>query len=233
MRVPAVVALAAGLFLAVAACSAANPTPIVIHTTPTPTTAPAPTPIIVYVTPTPAPTAAPTPTPAAASASASVTVPPTAKSSPSGSPTAAPSGPGAGCTGVSDPLKGAERQAFWVATANNESFAVYCGVVPNPWYFNGATSTYGKTGLVTAGYQTTTGLKIAISEGTFTAIGHGSSLGSASFGDLGGTLYAGTSSGFVLLVNPGTSKAYQAVGTGVTQATFTKLVAALIKVPKA
>ncbi len=231
MRGSAVVALAAGLILAVAACSSANPTEIVIYTTPTPTAAPTPTPVATPTpAPTPAPTAAPTPTPAAASATPTAT--PTAKASPSGSPGATPSGPAAGCTGVSDPLKGADRQAFWTATANNESFTVYCGVVPNPWYFSGASSTYGKTGLVTATYQTTTGFKIAISEGTFTAIDHGSSISTASFGDLSGQLYAGTSSGFVLLVNPGTSKAYQAVGTGVSQATFTKLAAALIKVPK-
>jgi hypothetical protein len=83
---------------------------------------------------------------------------------------------------------------------------------------------------VQASYQTTTGAWITIDEGSFTAAAHGASLGSASFGGQSGTLYAGSSSGFVLIVTG--VHPYQAVGTGLTKASFTGITAALIKVPK-
>jgi hypothetical protein len=224
MRAPAILAAASALLLALTACSSAGPTPIIIYTTATPAVTGTPTPVVTP-TPAPTPTAAPTDTSAAASATPTVAPSPT----PAGSPTPSPTpGPAAGCTG-------GNKQAnadFWVGTANHVSFAVYCGVVPSPWYFNGASSAYGPPGKVTADYKTTGGADITLSEGTFTASAHGASLGSASFGDQTGTLYAGTSGGFVLLVAPGTSHAYQAVGTGVTQAVFVSISAAVIKVAK-
>jgi len=223
MRAPAILAAASVLLLAVTACSSAAPTPIVIYTTATPVPTSAPTPVVTP-TPAPTPTAAPTDT-SAASATPVVTPPPTPPGSPTPSPTP---GPAAGCTG-------GNKQAnadFWVATANHVPFAVYCGVVPSPWYFNGASSAYGATGKVTSEYKTSGGADFAISEGTFTASTHGASLGSANFGDQSGTLYTGTSGGFVLLVAPGTNHAYQAVGSGMTQAVFVNMSAALMKVAK-
>ena len=225
MRAPAILAAASALLLAMTACSSAAPTPIIVYTTATPavtgtpTAAPTPTPV-------PTPTAAPTDTAAAASATpTAVPATPTPVGSPAPSPTP---GPAAGCTGGNKPA----NADFWVATANHVPFAVYCGVVPSPWYFNGASSAYGNTGKVTSDYKTTGGADITISEGTFTASAHGASLGSASFGDQAGTLYAGTSGGFVLLVAPGTNHSYQAVGTGLTQATFVSIAAGMMKVAK-
>ena len=224
MRAPAILTAASALLLAVTACVAAAPTPIIIYTTATPGVTGTPTP---EVTPTPAPTptAAPTDTPTAALPTPVITPAPT----PAGSPTPSPTpGPAAGCTGGNKPA----NADFWVATANHVPFAVYCGVVPSPWYFNGASSAYGNTGKVTSDYKTSGGADIALSEGTFAASAHGASLGSAHFGDLTGTLYAGTSGGYVLIVAPGTNHAYQAVGTGVTQATFVSISGALMKVAK-
>jgi hypothetical protein len=103
--------------------------------------------------------------------------------------------------------------------------------VPGPWFFATANSTWGSTGLLTAtyNYKTTGGARIDVSEGTFAAAAHTGSLGSAKFGDLSGSLYS-TSSGFVIYV-AGTH-AYQAIGTGVTQATFVSILAAMVKVAK-
>jgi hypothetical protein len=227
LRAPSVFAAAAALLLVVTACSAAKPSPIIVYVTasPTPVTTP---------TDTPPPTVAPTDTPTPAPPTPTAVPTPTPKPTPTPVPTPTPSGgPGAGCSGVSDPVKGADRLAFWTGTANNEPFTVYCGVVSNPWYFNLGNSTYGKTGAVTAEYKTTGGARIVLSEGTIATLAtHGASLGSASFGDLSGTLYADSGSGLVLVVAPGTAHAYQAVGTGVAQAAFTGITAALIKVPK-
>ncbi|MGD0122385.1 MAG: hypothetical protein ABSC46_07485 [Candidatus Limnocylindrales bacterium] len=117
-------------------------------------------------------------------------------------------------------------------------FSVYCGILPGGWFFNGSAYTQPNGGHVQAkySYKTSSGPSIVIDEGgdasKFTAVTPGASLGSASFGGLTGTMYAVSGGGFVLLVAPGTSHAYQAVGTGVTQATFVSISADLMKVAK-
>ena len=229
MRALAMGAAATALLIAVTACTAAAPTDIIVYTTATPAPTAPPTPIATP-TPIPTPTPAPTDTPVAGSPVAGSPVPGSAapSSAPSATPTAAPAtsaGPAGACSGASKP----ENAAFWASTANNEPFTVYCGVVPGPWIFASANSTWGSTGLLTATYQTTGGGRIDVSEGTFTAAAHTGSLGSAKFGDLSGSLYS-TSSGFV--INVAGTHAYQATGTGVSQATFVSIVAAMVKVAK-
>jgi len=224
MRAPAILTAAAALLLAVTACSSAAPTPIVIYTTATPTASGTPTPLVTP-TPTATPTSAPTNTPG-----------------PSATPTVAPSptpgasitpGPAAGCSGK------ATNQPFWVDTANHVPFTVYCGVVPSPWYFSAASSTYGNSGTVTATYKTSGGAVFMIQEGAFCTIGgsacssHDTVIGPGHFGDLIGSLDSlGPGMGFAIYVNAGTTHGYTATGTGVSQATFVNLAAALIKVPK-
>jgi len=228
MRLPAIPTAAAALLLAVTACSSAAPTPIVIYTTPTPAASGTPTPAGTQ-TPAATPTAVPTDTPGA---SATPTAVPTPSTSPTPGPTITP-GPAAGCSGK------ATNQPFWVDTANHVPFTVYCGVVPSPWYFNAASSTYGASGTVTATYKTSGGAVFTIQEGAFCTIGgsacspHDTVIGSAHFGDLTGTLDSlGPGLGFAIYVSAGTTHGYTATGTGVTQATFVNLAAALIKVPK-
>jgi len=224
MRALAMGAAATALLIAVTACSAAAPTDIIVYTTATPAPTAPPTPIATP-TPIPTPTPAPTDTPVAGSPVPGSAAP---SSAPSATPTAAPAtsaGPAGACSGASKP----ENAAFWASTANHEPFTVYCGVVPGPYAFLTANSTWGSTGLVTASYKTTGGGRIDVSEGTFTAAAHTGSLGSAKFGDLSGSLYS-TSSGFV--INVAGTHAYQATGTGVSQATFVSIVAAMVKVAK-
>ena len=235
-------AVALALLVAIAGCSSAKPTPIIVLVTPSPaqTEAETPTP-----EPTPeataTPEATPTDTPAAATATPSAS--PIASPSAASSSTLAPvpsmtPGPATACTGSSDPVHGAEYTAFWTAAAKALPFSVYCGVVPGGWFFNGSTYTQPNGGHLGAkySYKTTSGPSIQIDEGgdasKFTSVTPGATLGSAIFGDLPGTLYAGSSGGFVLQVAPGTARAYQAVGTGVTKATFVNIVDALMKVAK-
>ena len=222
-RATRIISLAAAVLL-VAACSSSTPTAIIVYTTPTPgpsaTATPEPTP-----TDTPVPTDTPAPTPTIAATPTPVASPTAAPS-----PTPAPTGPGTSCTGTSDPTRGAQNLAFWTGAANKLTFTVYCGVTPAPWFFNGGSYTQPSGGHVQASYKTITGGLITIDEGSFTAAAHGASLVSASFGDQSGTLYAGSSSGFVLIVTG--AHAYQAVGTGLSQSAFTSITAALVKVPK-
>jgi hypothetical protein len=222
-RATRIVSLAAAMLL-VAACSSSTPTAIIVYTTPTPgpsaTATAEPTP-----TDTPVPTDTPAPTPTTAA-----TPTPVASPTATPSPTPAPTGPGTSCTGTSDPTRGAQNLAFWLDAAHKLTFTVYCGIAPKPWFFTGATYTQPSGGHLQATYGTTTAGKITVDEGTFAAAAHGASLGSASFGDQSGMLYAGSSSGFVLIVTG--AHAYQAVGTGLSQSAFTSITAALVKVPK-
>ena len=225
LRASRILALAAASLL-IAACSSSSPTAIIIYTTPTPgpsaTATPEPT---AAPMDTPVPTDTPAPTPTVVATATPVPSPTKAPS-----PTPAATGPGTGCTGTSDPTRGADNLAFWTGAANKLTFTVYCGVTPKPWFFNGGSYTQPAGGHVQASYKTTTGALITIDEGSFTVAAHGASLGSASFGDQSGTLYAGSTSGFVLVVTGAHS--YQAVGTGLSQSAFTSITAALIKVPK-
>jgi hypothetical protein len=242
LRAPAMMAVAVSLTFAMAACSAAHPTPIYVYTTATPAPTVNATPIVIIVTYPPTPTVAPTEAPSAAPEGSSATpaaasaTPAPAKPTPapSSTPTAGPTGGAAACSGASKP----DNASFWAGTANNEPYAVYCAVVPGPWFFSSANSTYGKSGVVTATYQNLSGGKIVIQEGAFCTSGastcspHDTVVGSARFGDLSGSLDAISGGGFAIYVNPGTAVAYTATGTNVTQAAFVSIAAALIKVPK-
>lgn len=227
-RVRAMV-VGAGMILALAACSSAGPTPIYVYQTPAPTPTDTPTPA---VTPMPTPTPVPTPTdipggagaPGASASTATATATPT--------PTPGPTGPAGGCSGS------ALNQAFWADAANKVPFTVYCGVVPGGWYFT-AQDAYGPNGWVKATYSGPNGAKIEIQEGAFCTSGssacsaHDAVLGSANFGDLGGTLDSlGSGMGFAIYVSAGTAHGYTATGTSVSQETFVGIVGALIKVPK-
>jgi hypothetical protein len=221
-----------GLAIALAGCTAAKPTPIYVQLTPTPAPIGTPTPVPTP-SPTPEPTAAPTDTPGEASPAATPAATDTPATTPTAAPTAAasPTGAAGGCSGK------VSNQPFWVETANKVPFTVYCAVVPSPWYFAAASSTYGASGTVSATYQTTGGAKIVIQEGAFCTSGvaacspHTSVVGSANFGDLTGSLDT-VATGFAIYVNPGTSHGYTATGTGVSQSAFANIVAAMIKVPK-
>ncbi len=218
MRVPALMTVAAGLALALAACSAASPTPIIIHVTPSPSPTTSATPIAISVA-TPTPTAQPTDTLAAPT--------PTVPAAPTDVPTAAPTGPAGGCSGSQ------ANKDWWAAESKHLVFTVYCGSMPSGWYFETANDNYNNGGMMYAEYKGPSGATFSVFEGKFDPTIHGPSLGSANFGDLGGTLYSAAPAAFALLVNPGTTHAYQAVASGsITQATFVNLAARMVQVPK-
>ena len=215
--------------MVVAACGASAPTPIYIVITPTP--APPATP-----TPTPSPTPEPTPTP---ELTATPTAAPTATPAPTTAGTATPAGsptptasvaPGANCTGA---VNNAGNLAFWTGTANHEPFAVYCGVLPSPWYFTGANSSWGTSGLVTAQYSTKAGGAVYVQEGrvksTFCTATTGSS-GTAKFASFGGTVYT-ISGGFALCTTSG-GYGYEIKGIDLGEPAFVQIAAAMTLVPK-
>ena len=224
MRALAMGAAATALLIAVTACTAAAPTDIIVYTTATPAPTAPPTPI---ATPTPIPT--PTPAPTDTPVAGSPTPVPTAKAS--ATPTVGPKGPAGGCSGDAD------KRAFFADAANKLPFAVYCAALPSGWTFASANYTQPSGGVLNVTYKGPAGAQIALQEGAFctTSAGacspHDKVIGPAKFGDLAGTLDT-LGSGFAIYVSAGTTHGYTAKGTGVTQATFTSIVAALVKVPK-
>ena len=223
-RIAAIGAAISVLALAVSACTAAAPktTTIYEYVTPSPATG-SPSPFD-----TPSSADIPTDTPVPATPTPFVSVAPTLSPSPSPTP------PGAACSGTAD------TQAFFVAETKKLKFAVYCGHVPTGWHFTTASDSYGTKNKLTATYSGKSSAKIVIQEGAFCLAGasacspHDTSVGSAKFGDLDGGLYTlGPGLGYAIYVNPGTTSGYTATGTNVTQATFVKIVAAMVLVPKA
>jgi hypothetical protein len=213
--------MGAAAALLIAACSSVKPSPTVAPATPSPspsvteTATDTPTPISTntpFVAPTDTPVSSPT---------AVVTIAPTP------TPTPTPSGPAGGCSGND------ENKAWWAAESPHFKFTVYCGVMPGGWYFSAANDNW-KIGKLDATYKGPAGGLFTINEGAFctSACSPGTSIGSAKFGDVTGGLYSLPTGGYAVYVAPGTAQGYKAVGTGMTQATFTNLAAALMQVPK-
>jgi hypothetical protein len=130
------------------------------------------------------------------------------------------------------------NRTWWAAEAKRLTFDVYCGVVPSGWYFQTASDTYNNGGTMIASYKGPSSAIFTIKEGAFctTSVAacspHDTSLGSAKFGDLDGSLYTLTGGGYAIYIGAGTAHGYTATGTIMSQATFVNLAKALIQVPK-
>jgi hypothetical protein len=228
------VMLALASSVLIAACGSKSVATLPPLVTPTPAGVATETPAASDVTPsspTPAPTPAPLPTDTAPAASptASPTPAPTDTPVPGASPTSRASA----CTGTAD------HQAYFSDAAVELPFDVYCGALPTKWYLQSTAFTVPSGGQLTIQYKRFSGGQLDISEGNFctgasacsTNVG---AIGTANFGDLSGSLDKFTASPlvFVIYVAPGTIGAYTIKGTGLSQAEFVSLAAAMSKVPK-
>ena len=155
---------------------------------------------------------------------------PPASSEPSSSPEAsAPTGPAAACSGSDD------NRGFYAALASSVAWTVYCAVLPAGWYVDSGSYQLAGGGHLEITYKGPDGSHLALEEGVYCTDGVSACspldqhLGPAKFGDLDGEL--GTlGDGFVIYVDPGSSPSWQAEGTGLDQATFVALAAALAPV---
>jgi hypothetical protein len=190
-----------------------------------------PSPIIIVVTLPPAQTSAPAPSPSA-TPSPPLSASPTATPSPT-PPPAATTVPASTCTvrGAGDPL-------FWSEAAATMTWDVYCPVLPSEWFVSSGSYDASGGGSVAMAWKGPSNGKLQIQEGAFcttdaaTCSPHSSVVGPADFGDLPGQLDTLADGSFAIYVNPGTARAYTLTGSGVNQATFVALAAALVKVAK-
>ena len=220
MRLLVLVSAAAVATLAVGGCNVAKSQPTTRV-------------IIVTLPPTPDVTASPTPEAiATATASASATA-----TAPVPGPTAPPKAaavPSTSCTGQS------WDKTFWGNAAAVMKFDVYCNVLPSGWHIetNGGVYNGAHGGTVDVKWAGPSGKKLEIKEGAFcktdadTCSPHVSVIGTAIFGDLLGSLDSVSGGGFAIYVSPGTGKGYTLTGSGMSQAAFVSIAAAVVKVAK-
>lgn len=149
---------------------------------------------------------------------------------PSQTPLSSPN-PAAACSGS------AANQNFFTSAAQSMSWDVYCAVLPSGWFVDAGTFRLKDGGSLDVAYKGPNGARFELQEGSFCTSGlsacspHDRVIGPAAFGDRQGGLDSlGPNLGYAIYVNPGQAPAWQAVGTGLDQATFTGFGAALVKV---
>ena len=142
----------------------------------------------------------------------------------SGVPTGA-----AGCSGSHD------NRVFFDAIAGQVSWAVYCAVLPDGWFVQAGSFSLRGGGRMEITYHGPEGALLTLEEGNVCegqaapCPATGDQLGQAAFGDLEGTL-SRVGSGYAIDVDAASFPGWWASGTGMDQAAFTALAAALLHV---
>lgn len=188
------------------------------------------------------PTAAVTPTPTVAPLESPGTEPvpsgepsPEPTDEPTDEPTLEPgSTPGtdgddaAGCSGNPG------NQDFFRAVSEAVQWPVYCAVLPGGWTVEAGTYSLAGAGRLEISYLGPGGSRFELREGAFCASGDGcvpggSDLGPAAFGDREGTLIATGSDSWAIVVDPGSSVSWQAIGTSMSEEELRQLAADLLR----
>ncbi len=186
------------------------------------------------------PTAAATPAPSAAPPESPGTEPsgepsPEPTDEPTDEPTVEPGSTpvmdgddAAGCSGNPG------NQDFFRAVSEAVQWPVYCAVLPGGWTVGAGTYSLAGAGQLEISYQGPGGRRFELLEGAFCASGDGcvpggSDLGPAAFGDREGTLIATGSDSWVIVVDPGSSVAWQAIGTSMSEEELRQLAADLLR----
>jgi hypothetical protein len=223
LRLSAIVSVLVLAAAALSACTAASPTAVYVYATPAPATG------------TPLETDTPTANDTSVETDTATPEPtPTVTGTPSASLSASPTPIGAGCSGSAD------NQAWFVGEAKHlTKFTMYCGHLPSGWHLSSANDNYNKGGWLVVTYSGPSGAKLTLQEGAYCLTSasacapSASDIGPSNFADLNGELYGlSGGSGYAVYVNPGTSQAYAATGTKVSQAALVSIANALVKVPR-
>jgi len=172
------------------------------------------------------PSAEPTAAPATDEPSPSILVietPPAVE--PSASASAGP-GPAGACSGS------AENRDFYRAAASALSWTVYCAVLPAGWFVDSGQYRQAGGGWVQIAYRGPGGARLELHEGAFCTasdgcVPPGTESGDAPFGDKSGTFVALDDGGSAVVVDRGEKISWLAVGTGLDEAAFRAIVAAL------
>ena len=172
------------------------------------------------------PSAQPTAPPASDEPSPSILVietPPVVE--PSASASAGP-GPAGACSGS------AENRDFYRAAASALSWTVYCAVLPTGWFVDSGQYRQAGGGWVQIAYRGPGGARLEFHEGAFCTasdgcVPPGTESGDAPFGDKTGTFVSLDDGGLAVVVDRAEKISWLAVGTGLDEAAFRAIVAAL------
>ena len=140
-------------------------------------------------------------------------------------------------TGASACSGSHDNRVFFEAIAGQVTWAVYCAVLPAGWFVQTGSFSLRDGGHMDITYKGPNGALLTLDEGAVCAQGasgcapQGQPLGTSAFGDQSGTLTAlGSGGGYAIYVDPGVFPSWSATGTGLDQATFAGLAAALYHV---
>jgi hypothetical protein len=135
-------------------------------------------------------------------------------------------GPAGACSGS------AENRDFFRAAASALSWTVYCAVLPAGWFVDSGQYRQAGGGWVQIAYRGPGGARLELHEGAFCTasdgcVPAGTESGDAQFGDKTGTFVALDDGGGAIVVDRGEKISWLAVGTGMDDAAFRAIVAAL------
>ena len=135
----------------------------------------------------------------------------------------------ADCTGTDDNRK------FYSGVAESVDWTLYCPVLPAGWFVDSGEWRAASGGRMEIAYRGPGGARLELHEGAFCAAGascvpNGSEDGTASFGDLEGTLIATSDGDWAVSVAPDEAFSYLAVGSGIGKDAFVAATDAFIVV---
>jgi hypothetical protein len=146
------------------------------------------------------------------------------------------SGPAPSPTNAASVCSGAkDTPDFYESFASSVNFPVYCAVLPAGWSLVSGTYRLAGGGHITIQFRRRSdNATFELDQGSFCTdssgcVPNGTAVGSGPYGDLTGDLIQ-TSNGYALVVARGEKPSWLAVGTGLDQATFVALTAALVSV---
>jgi hypothetical protein len=136
------------------------------------------------------------------------------------------------------------NKTFFQEISGTVDWDVYCAVLPARWHIDSDPSkntfSLAGGGRMQIAYVGPGGARLTLQEGSFCTEGvsacspRDKSLGEAAFGDrTGGLVTLGPDMGFALYVDPGQAPSWALTGTGMDQATFVDLAAALHRIEPA
>jgi hypothetical protein len=138
-------------------------------------------------------------------------------------------GTAAGCTGEE------RHQDFYADVAAAVDWDVYCGVLPDGWYFEAGNYQLASGGRMAATYRGPGGASFELQEGAFCGdasgcVPAGQDGGPAAFGDRDATLVVGGDGTLAIVADRGAAVSWLAVGHGLGETAFKELAAGLLQV---
>lgn len=133
------------------------------------------------------------------------------------------------CTGTDD------NREFFADVATAFDWPVYCAVLPARWSVESGQYRSAGGGWMEITYQGPGGARFELHEGAFCAeddgcVPDGDDAGSAAFGDLSGTLVAGSDGRYAVVVDRGDQLSWLAIGDGLDVEAFNDFAASLVRV---